>query len=243
MKDKSAARRFAERIGVLVHEAGIDVTRAPFTYRVTFAMHQRGILNVLDIGANTGQFATEMRRAKVSGRIVSVEPLQSAFDKLTVRAANDPLWSAERAAVSGTVGTVTINVSANSVSSSVMPMLERHADAAPSSEYVATEEVASTTVDDLVARHGLTPETTMLKIDVQGHEMSVLDGAAETLPRFGAVRTELSLVPLYSGQALLPDIYNRLDANGLDLWVVENGFNDPQTRRQLQLDGTFFRRQ
>lgn len=240
--DKTRARRLAEWVGVTVHEAGIDVTRAPFTYRVVFAMQQRGIVDVLDIGANTGQFASSMRRAKIDGRIVSVEPLESAFKELESKTARDPMWTAERAAVSASVGTVTMNVSANTVSSSVLPMLERHAVAAPQSKYVATEEVQATTVDDLVARHGLSPEKTMLKIDVQGHELAVLDGAAQTLPRFGAVRTELSIVPLYSGQALLPEIMARLDASGLDLWVIENGLNDPRTRRQLQVDGTFFRR-
>jgi FkbM family methyltransferase len=239
---KSVTRRLTESVAVAVHEAGFDVTRAPFTYRVVHAMELQGIVDVLDIGANTGQFAASMRRAKVRGRIVSVEPLQEAFDQLRTRAAGDPAWTVERAAVSAEPGTVVMNVSANSVSSSVLPMLELHATSAPESHYVATEEVAATTVDELVGRHGLDPETTMLKVDVQGHELAVLEGAADTLDRFGAVRAELSLVPLYEGQALLPQVVELLGDHGLDLWVLEPGFTDPVTRRQLQFDGTFFRR-
>ena len=236
-------RRFAESVGLAFHDAGIDVTRSPFTYRVVHAMTLRGIVDVLDIGANTGQFAASIPRAKVRGRIVSVEPLQQAFEELCDHAAKDPAWTVERAAVSATPGTVTMNVSSNSVSSSVLPMLERHTAAAPDSHYVATEEVAATTVDDLVRRHGLDPATTMLKIDVQGHELAVLEGAAETLDRFGAVRAELSVVPLYEGQALLPQVVDLLHGHRLDLWVLEPGFTDPVTRRQLQFDGTFFRRE
>jgi hypothetical protein len=56
------------------------------------------------------------------------------------------------------------------------------------------------------------------------------------------VRTELSLTPLYDGQALLADIVRYLEDAGLELWYVEPGFRDPATRRLLQLDGTFFRR-
>lgn len=239
---RSAARRLVEWVQVSIHDAGIDITAAPFRYRVVHAMRQRGIVDLLDIGANAGQFAEAMRRARVRGRIVSVEPLKAAFEQLRARAARDENWSVERAAVSARAGTLTINVSDNSVSSSVLPMLEQHARAAPSSRYVATEEVAATTVDELMSRYQLTPASTLLKIDVQGHELSVLEGAAETLAQFGAVRTELSLVPLYEGQALLPEIMARLDEHGFDLWVIESGLTDPSTRRQLQVDGTFLRR-
>jgi FkbM family methyltransferase len=240
---KSTARRLVERAQASIHYAGIDIVASPFRYRVVHAMRQRGVVDVLDIGANVGQFGEALRRAGVRGRIVSVEPLNEAFEQLSARAGRDPNWTVERAAVSASAGTVTINVSDNSVSSSVLPMLEEHVRAAPSSRYVRAEEVAATTVDELVQRHGLTPTSTLLKIDVQGHELSVLEGAAKTLSQFGAVKTELSLVPLYEGQALLPEIIALLDGHGLDLWVIESGLTDPRTRRQLQVDGTFFRRE
>jgi hypothetical protein len=134
-----------------------------------------------------------------------------------------------------------MNVSANSVSSSVLPMLDTHADVAPHSRYVTTEDVPATTVDELVSRLGIDPGTALLKIDVQGYEKSVLDGAPGTLKRFAGVRTELSLTSLYDGQALLPDIVRYLADAGLDLWLIEPGFRDTATRRLLQLDGTFFR--
>ena len=240
---RSAALRAFERVQASMHHAGVDITAAPFRYRVAHAMRLRGITDILDVGANTGQFAGTMRRAKVRGRIVSIEPLGAAFDELRARAAGDALWTVERAAVSARPGLLTINVSDNSVSSSVLPMLAEHARVAPSSRYVRTEEVTATTVDELVRRHQLVPASTLLKIDVQGHERAVLDGAAETLSQFGAVQAELSLVPLYEGQALLPEMLERLDAHGFDLWVIESGLTDPITRRQLQVDGTFFRRE
>jgi FkbM family methyltransferase len=238
----SAARRVLEQLQLLLHDRGVDVVRSPFSYRVVHAMRLRGITDVLDVGANTGQFASALRKAHVDGKIVSVEPLRDAVDRLRSHAASDPFWVVEHAAVSSTPGEVTMNVSANSVSSSVLPMLDLHADVAPASKYVTKETVPATTVDDLVQRHALTPERTMLKIDVQGHELAVLDGAVANLPRFGAVRCELSLAPLYDGQALMPEIIERLDACGLDLWVLENGLTDPASRRVLQFDGTFFRR-
>ena len=234
--------RVLAQLRLLVNRAGYDVTRENFKHRFVFALREQAITSVLDIGANTGQFARALRRAKFDGDIVSVEPLSAAFDELREHTARDPRWTAQRAAVSDRPGTLTLNVAANSVSSSALPILDRHTVAAPASRYVTTENVVATTVDALVDEHGLVPETTLLKIDVQGYEQSVLDGAVETLPRFGAVRTELSLVPLYDGQALLPELVARLGEQGLELWFVEPGFTDPVTRRLLQLDGMFFRR-
>jgi FkbM family methyltransferase len=238
----SSQVKVANRIRRLVNRSGFDVVRDAFRYRFVFALEQHGVNSVLDIGANVGQFGRDLRRAKFAGRIVSVEPLAAAYRALEAELADDPAWQAERAAVSDRPGTLTINVAGNSVSSSVLPMRSEHVDAAPAAQYVTTEEVPATTVDDLVDRHRLDLASTLLKIDVQGYEKSVLDGAEQSLPQFAAVRTEMSLVPLYDGQALMPEIMAYLDERGFDLWFVERGFTDPQTRRVLQLDGVFFRR-
>lgn len=237
------SRRVMVRARLLVQAAGYDIVRDPFKHKFLPALAQHGITAALDVGANTGQFGEELRRGKFGGRIVSVEPLRDAFDKLQRVAAGDANWAVERAAVAAVPGTITMNVSENSVSSSVLPMLDRSVQAAPQTRYVATEEVTATTVDELVERHGLVPESTLLKVDVQGFESAVLDGAKETLPRFGAVRLEMSLVPLYDGEVLMPEMTSRLADAGFELWLVAPGFTEPGTQRLLQLDGVFFRRQ
>lgn len=239
---QSPLHRAVHGAKLLVHRAGFDVTRETFKRHFVRALQQHEVDTVLDIGANTGQFAAALRRAGFTGRIVSVEPLSAAFRQLQQAAASDAQWTAELAAVAAEAGVLSMNVSGNSVSSSVLPILNRHASAAPGSQYVAVEEVPATTVDDLIAKHELTPERTLLKIDVQGYELHVLRGAIGTLGRLAAVRTEMSLVALYEGQALLPDLLGELDRHGFDLWSIERGFVEPDTGRLLQVDGIFFRR-
>lgn len=235
-------QRAVHEAKLLAHRAGFDVTRETFRRYFVRALSERGVDQVLDIGANVGQFGLELRRAGFTGRIVSVEPLGAAYEQLARVAATDPAWTPQRAGVGSEPGVLTMHRSANSVSSSVLPILDRHVRAAPESAYVASEEVPGTTVDALVAQHGLTPETALLKIDVQGYELPVLHGAAATLDRFAAVRTEMSLVPLYEGQALLPEVLAALQGHGFDLWDLERGFVEPVTGRLLQADGVFFRR-
>ncbi len=227
---------------LLAHRAGFDIARESFKRRFVHALHLRGVDAVLDIGANSGQFAVALRRAGFTGRIISVEPLQDAYRALERACDRDPAWRAHRAAVGAEPGTLTMNVSGNSVSSSALPMLARHADAAPVSQYVGTEEVTATTVDELVDEYDLKPESALLKIDVQGYERPVLDGAAATLERFAAIRTEMSLAPLYEGQVLLTDLLVELRDRGFELWLLEPGFVEPATGRLLQADGVFFRR-
>jgi FkbM family methyltransferase len=235
-------RRTVHRAKLLVHRAGFDVSRETFKRHFVSALKAHGVKAVLDVGANTGQFGLALRRAGFAGRIVSVEPLGAAFEQLQRETADDPAWTAQQAAVAAEPGTITVNVSGNSVSSSVLPILDRHTAAAPLSRYVAAEQVCAVTVDELVEKHSLDPATTLLKIDVQGYEMPVLDGAKKTLDRFAAVRTEMSLAPLYDGQALFPDLLSALIEHGFEMWSMERGFVEPGTGRLLQVDGIFFRR-
>ena len=87
---------------------------------------------ILDVGANTGQFASEVRSCGYAGRIVSFEPLTLAHDKLVQACAGDSLWDAyPRCALGDQAGEIEINIASNSVSSSILPMLESLLRAAP----------------------------------------------------------------------------------------------------------------
>jgi FkbM family methyltransferase len=202
-----------------------------------------GVDLVLDVGANTGQFGRELRKhIGYSGRIVSFEPTEAAHRKLVANAKGDPNWViAERCAIGATEGVIDINVSANSVSSSVLPMLDSHVTAAPDSNYTAVEKVPLHALDSLAPRWLRESRCTLLKIDTQGFESEVLKGAKQTLSHVQGLQLELSLVPLYSGQVLLPELMDRITALGFELWASCPAFCDALSGRLLQVDATFFR--
>jgi FkbM family methyltransferase len=237
-----ASHGVVKYIRTAVNRVGFDITREPFHFRFVRLLKRQGIDTVLDIGANTGQYAEELRAARFTGRIISVEPLNAPYRELVAASRGDSSWLAVRAAVSSSPGKLTINVSGNSVSSSALAMLPLHSDAVPTSQYVATEEVDATTVDDIVREHSVNPLTSLLKIDVQGLEEQVLDGSSTNLRSFAAVQMELSLAPLYEGQALMSEIVARMDGEGFDLWLTEPAFIDPISGRMYQCDGLFVRR-
>jgi len=200
-----------------------------------------GIDLVFDVGANAGQFASEIRDSGFKGRIVSFEPLSSAHRQLTVAAASDPLWSVhERCAIGDRDGSVVLNIAGNSVSSSILDMAAAHAAAAPGSVYVGQEEAVLAKLDSVAHTYLGSARRPFLKIDTQGFEWQVLTGAERTLPSINGVLCELSLVVLYEGQHLWREMIERLEAAGFILWGLQPGFMD-QRGRNLQCDAIFFR--
>jgi FkbM family methyltransferase len=201
-----------------------------------------GVDLVLDVGANVGQFATQIRSEGFGGRIVSFEPLSEAHRRLSAAAKNDPAWVVHpRCAIGDNDGTVEINIAGNSVSSSLLPMTEAHSSAAGGSRYVGREQVPIARLDGIVEGYLATTRAPFLKVDTQGFEWQVLDGAERTLPQLRGVLCELSLVVLYDGQHLWMEVLHRLEAAGLSLWAFQPGFADPRDGRTLQVDAIFFR--
>lgn len=242
-QDRRARLREYAKIALrsALHKRNLDLVRDPFVNRVATTLSWLGVDAVLDVGANIGQYGAALRSSGFTGRIVSCEPLPDAFGHLSRRARADGQWTALNTAVGAEPGTLELNVSANSYSSSVLPMTSAHLDAAPGSQFVGTEKVAVTTVADIGASHGVDPARALLKVDTQGYEGPVLAGAGPLLSRFAAVQLELSFVPLYDGQQLFGELSERLTGAGFVLYGLDAGFGDPHTGRMLQCDGLFVR--
>jgi FkbM family methyltransferase len=239
---RSRPREYAKlALRRVLYRRHLDLVVDPYPARVAATLAHFGVTTVLDVGANIGQYATALRASGYAGAIVSCEPLSDAFEHLNRRAAHDPRWEVLRTAVGAEAGTAEINVSANSFSSSLLPMTEAHISAAPGSGTVASERVPVTTVGELVRARGLEPGHTLLKIDTQGYEAQVLDGAGPLVGQLTAVSLELSFVPLYEGQQLFDNLVTRLRDAGYLMYALEAGFGDRRTGRMLQCDGLFVR--
>ena len=75
---------------------------------------------VVDVGANAGQYGTMLRELGFEGRLVSLEPVAEAFAELAGLAAADGAWEAVCVAASDVDGEITLNVTGDSRSSSVL---------------------------------------------------------------------------------------------------------------------------
>lgn len=197
---------------------------------------------VIDVGANDGGYGKLLRRGGYADVILSFEPLVTAHKKLVQAAAGDPKWRvAPRMAIGSSNGEVEINIAGNSTSSSILPMHSVHESVVPQSRYIGTEKTPLNRLDDFAFPFIQSSKNLLLKIDTQGYELPVLDGAEALLKRVRGIQLELSLVPLYAGQILYKEMIELLTTKGFELWSVMPGFVDESNGRMLQMDGVFFR--
>jgi FkbM family methyltransferase len=202
---------------------------------------ERRISLLLDVGANAGQYAREMRGLGYAGRVVSFEPLRAAFEALQAEARGDASWTCRQIALGDGARTATIHVAGNSWSSSLLPMLEAHSQAAPESRYVGSETVTVRALDEVLPEVARPDDRIFLKIDTQGYEKRVLEGAEESLRRIELLQLECSLRHLYEGDKLMCDLIAYLAERSFVPVSIEPGFVDPRTGHQLQADVIFAR--
>jgi len=233
-------RNIVRRIGIEVSRYHPDA-RSKRNFIQQLESHQVNV--ILDVGANSGQYARGLRAAGFKGRIVSFEPLSGPFSRLERNASADRLWECRRCALGDSDGRISINVAGNAgESSSVLPMLKSHQDAFPPANYVGTEEVPIHRLDSVAPEILRPKDVVFLKIDVQGFEKHVLAGSNATVQdRCAGMQLELSFLPLYEGGMLIREALDIAYSLGFTLTGLSPSFTDLRSGRTLQADGIFFR--
>ena len=238
---KKILKSFLNRLGFEINRLSPS-TSTSTRLQCLFSHHKVDL--VLDVGANVGAYVSFLRDLGYAGKVVSFEPLSTCYSLLESLSQKDPLWKiAPRAAIGSEDGEIVINISANSYSSSALDMLDSHLSSAPNSGYVGSETVPLKRLDDFAKQYMADDcKSVYLKIDVQGFELQVLEGAKDILPRINGIQLEMSLIPLYEGQILFREMLDKMDQFGYELYAIIPGFTDKVTGRLLQFDGVFFRK-
>lgn len=199
---------------------------------------------VFDIGANKGQYATGIMDAGYKHKIVSFEPLSSVHSIVEKESQSYSNWTvAPRCAVGAKNEEIEINISANSVSSTLLNMLDSHIEGAPESKIIGKEKVQVYPLDEIGKQYIELTKNLFLKIDVQGFEQEVLKGATEMIALAKGIEMEISLVLLYENQTwLLPQILEYMEQQGFVLTSIVPAFTDNVTGKVLQCNGIFYRK-
>jgi FkbM family methyltransferase len=235
---KQLVKKTFRRAGYQV--SAYDFKSDPVAVRMKY-LASLGIDLVFDVGANEGQYASQLRKLGFAGRMVSFEPLSGVYQKLAGRAAGDPRWEAVNCALGNCDGCAEINVSQNTWSSSLLDMLPGHLESAPESAYQGKEQITVRSIDSIIDSYQRPGERLFLKIDTQGFGMKVLQGAEKSLQRIQGIHMEMSLVPLYQDEPLLGELASYLHGKGYALVYIEPEYLNPLTGQQLQVNGLFLK--
>ena len=196
---------------------------------------------VLDVGANAGQYGKQLRNDGYKGKIISFEPLSSAYKDLLVSAQADSNWQTQNCALGENKEELEINIAGNSWSSSLLNMMPSHSSEAPESAYVDRETVQVETLDRVFIELTDERDNVFLKIDTQGYTKQVLDGAVDSIEKIKGVMLEMSLISLYENEPLIAEAITMMSEKGFTLVFIEPEFIANDTGQQLQVNGFFFR--
>lgn len=194
---------------------------------------------IVDVGGNRGQFALAARHWCPEAKIISFEPLPKPCEKFLKLFSDDENVCLHPVAIGYENNEVTIHVSCQDDSSSLLPITHLQETLFPGTKEKETKRIQVKTLDAVITPDEIiTPA--LLKLDVQGYELYALQGCDMLLSRFAYIYVECSFLELYAGQVLADEIIAYLKKRNFRLKGVYNTIYDKQGRG-VQADFLFER--
>jgi FkbM family methyltransferase len=199
------------------------------------------IRTVIDVGANTGQFARLIHRICPAAKVFSFEPLPDCQSELEATLEQIPGSKKFPFAVGDTTGSVQMQRSAFSPCSSLLNGTKHLGDVIPEAAITNSINVPLERLDDVLIKESLDPGI-LVKLDVQGYEIPVIRGALQTLERAAVVVVEVCFFRrLYEGQPLFDDIYRTLRDLGFNYMGSPEQYPQKKDGRIVEADAVFER--
>ena len=190
---------------------------------------------VLDVGSNVGQYRDFLRdKVLFEGAIVSFEPVSRHVCRLRERARIDPDWHIEPYALGARGDSLSINVMVSDRFSSFLePDNSRVREFDGLNVPSRTETVTMKTLDSVLPslRQRLGFRRPYLKLDTQGFDLEVMEGARGSLPSIPALQSEASVLGIYKGMPGYMETIRYLGDSGFDI----TGFYPVSRDRSLRL--------
>jgi FkbM family methyltransferase len=191
---------------------------------VVLASVLRAGSSAIDVGANEGDVLASIVRLAPHGRHVAFEPIPALHESLVARF---PHVDVRRAAVSDSAGTAEFT---QVLDAPAYSGLRQRRDLPPGAQEVERVSVRTERLDDLL-EDGLVP--TLIKIDVEGAELGVMQGAVETLERhrpYVVFEHGTGGADLYGTRPT--QVFDLLDGAGLRIFDLEG--SGPYSRERFE---------
>ena len=201
-------------------------------------LNGRRNLHCMDIGAFNGDFFAELQEIAHFEKAVLVEPMPELAASLRRR-------FQDHTVVEAAVGSDEREVQFNTYpdapyTSSVLRMssvVPEHSAITNGNCQIITAK--QRTLDSIAYEYDV-HRLDLLKIDIQGAELSALSGARSVLATTGAVWIEVSFVRLYEGSCLFHEVHDMLYSIGFRMTTLRPGWGTP-SGELIQADALFQR--
>ncbi|OAI31530.1 hypothetical protein A1351_21515 [Methylosinus sp. R-45379] len=189
---------------------------------------------IIDVGANKGQFSVAARHLFPNATIHAFEPLES--ERRGYRSVVAEPYKLHHQALGAVKGKAPFFVASRADSSSLL-VPGKNQEVAYGVSRAKTIEVEVERLAEILDPQDLV-EPVLLKLDVQGAELEVLEGAETILPAVDAVYCEMSFIELYQRQPTANKVISILDRYD---FVLRGVFNISRTKPfgQTQADFLF----
>jgi FkbM family methyltransferase len=195
------------------------------------------IKHVLDVGANKGQYAQEIRSLGFNGQIYSFEPT-SYYEHLAKASEGDTNWKTYRFGFGTTSGKLEMYIASNDGESSSLLKPKNIMEQGFGISFEKTEEVEIKTLKEFLDLNVIS--NIYLKIDTQGNEMNVLLGLSDQINHVSVIEFESALISLYEGETGHYEIAQYLISHGFKVkQIVITHWN--QNKETISLDSIFVR--
>ena len=192
---------------------------------------------VIDVGANMGQFAIELRNSGYSGQIISFEPLIECYKHL--KSIADDMWHIENYALGNSNTTETINVSNKTVFSSILDTNEfGRSNFSDSIKVVDTQTITIKKLDDVIPEliNEFDQKKIFLKLDTQGYDNHVILGGKNILTHTHLLQTEVSCKSIYENTPPFYETLKQLSTSGFNITGIFPLSRDKTSMELLEFD-------
>jgi len=212
------------------------------SYAITARLASEGIApkTVIDVGANKGQFTVACMKRFARPRVHAFEPLPEAFHALVAATKKFAEVSSYNTAIGERNGSVPFHVGSDIQSSSIFSQNRELGDSFPGVAVTRTVDIEMRTLDTSLQGADL-HSPVLLKLDVQGYEAKVIEGARGVLELVDFVVAETSFAPLYEGESTFLTLVELLQGRGFDFRRPVGMLISPVTGAFLQIDALFCR--
>jgi FkbM family methyltransferase len=182
---------------------------------------------IFDVGANIGQTTFKYKKLFQKAEIYGFEPFPEVFETYAEIFKRDRHIHPEPIALSKENGGADFFSNSLHYTNSLLPNNTEYTKGNERYDPIATLKVKTETLDSYCLRNKI-ERIHILKMDVQGGEMLVLEGAKKMLEneKIDLIFTEVEFIEMYKNQPLMPDIEKFLKQYGFKLHKIYNSEND-----------------